>query len=88
MSFWPIWWIFFFFWQSKLFWKLIRNKILPYNPRFLLLGNLKLKQTTKYADLTANMLMAATQLIAENWKSETVPSLDYWLFKVRRVFVK
>lgn len=65
----------------------ILNTLLTYNPRFLLLSNLKFKLITKDTDLMANKLTAATRLIAGSWKSEIIPSLDCWFFKVKHAFL-
>lgn len=74
------------------FWKQLDNKMqqilkisLPYTPRLLLLDTLK--KNIRSVHLIANMLTAATQLNAGNWKSDTVPSVHGWLYKVKHVYL-
>lgn len=59
--------------------------LLRHNPRSLLLGDIKLRQTKRYTDFMANMLTATAPLIAGSWKSEIVPSVEGWLFKIRHI---
>lgn len=63
----------------------ILNTSLPYTPGLLLLGDLKYKQSTKCANLLANVSAAATQLIAGNQKKDA--SLYGWLYKVKHTFL-
>lgn len=62
--------------------QILKNS-LPSTPRLLLLGDLKYWK--KYAELSANRLTAATQVIAETWKSDIVLSIDDCLYKVKHV---
>lgn len=83
--FWHIWWD---CGKIRSVWKQIHNsiqQIIRFHPRcfYLMLSICKLCLTLSFA----NLLTAATQLIAGYWKLEITASLEDWYSQIRHVFL-
>lgn len=54
----------------------------PVDLRFMVLFDFEIFQVVRYRILLANLLTAASLLIAKIWKLGTVPSLEDWITKI------
>lgn len=72
------------------FWNLDGNAVsqivgewIPLNPRLMLLLDVDHFRLQNFAILLANLLTAASLLLAKHWKLQVVPDLIEWLAKIR-----
>lgn len=64
----------------------INGLLVAFHPCIFLLNDFQHHHLLKQKVFLANLLTAATLLMAKNWKSPWVPSLEEWLAKIRYNF--